>query len=139
MSDVNGTQPIHIRLAEAMIERDQAIEAEKVERAAAEYRCLEAHNGDEKALGSNAEARARTLTLALSADSQYQKALDEAENCRADVQKLQAELAVETDRRRDRHDATLNELAAAIYASVGLFPRTITEAAVAEAAQLVAS
>lgn len=137
MSAVNGTQPIHVRLAEAMIERDQAIEAERVERAFAELRCIEAKNGDEKALGSNAEARARTLTLFLATDADYERAAALAVQCKADVQLLQAELAVETDKRRDRHDATLNELAAAIYASVGLFPHTVIEAAVAEAAQAV--
>lgn len=69
-------------LAEAKTEVEYAkyhldvLEAEEpLERARAERRAIEAAGG-EKALGSNAEARKRSLALALAEDEQYQAHLE---------------------------------------------------------------
>jgi hypothetical protein len=48
----------------------------RIEQAAAEIRAIQEAGGDEKALGSNAEARARALAVAVDKDPQYRAALD---------------------------------------------------------------
>jgi len=46
----------------------------KVAQAQAEARAIQAVGGDEKALGTNAEARQRALTLAVAQDEEYRQA-----------------------------------------------------------------
>lgn len=58
--------------------------------------------GDEKALGANAETRARKLTLALAEDYTYNSACADVESLQSRVDMLKAQIGVAEDERRDR-------------------------------------
>ncbi len=68
-------------------------------RAQAETRVI-TQAGDEKALGSNAEARARALTLALYADDAYLATLSEIRAVEREIADLESELEGLYDQRR---------------------------------------
>lgn len=78
---MSATEKVINVLAQARLDHVAALDTlcackdhEADERARAEARAVEAAGGEEKNLGSNEAARARALTLALSADKDYQLA-----------------------------------------------------------------
>jgi len=68
-------------------------------KARAEQRAIE-NAGEEKALGSNAEARQRALTLALWSDGEYTRAYQERQETEREINDLQVQLEALLDERR---------------------------------------
>lgn len=79
------------KAAHAKYQLDVLEAQEPLERARAEQRAIEAVGGDEKALGSNAESRARALRLALVNDETYQAHLELIDQARKRLLEAQAE------------------------------------------------
>lgn len=87
-------------LAENRAAQRDANDALAAIKAEAEKRAIDAAGGDEKALGANAEARSRALTLALAEDSEYQAILGGVRCAEANNDLLTAEIESRADERR---------------------------------------
>lgn len=86
-------------------------------RARAERRAIDAAGGDEKAMGSNEAARSRALTIALADDDEYRTALANVRSLEAGVLRLEAEIEIARDERRERERLTRERLISAMDAS----------------------
>lgn len=91
---------LRMSLAEARIALRSANDDMAVTKALAESRVIE-EVGGEKALGANAEARERALTLALAQSASYQAGLQRLREMEARVERLQAEVDAVRDARRE--------------------------------------
>lgn len=91
---MNQLADLRRRLAEARITLRQAKDAETSSRAIAETGAIERLNGN---AGKNEAERARNLTIALLNDDTYSAVLVLLRSCEAEVDRLNAEIAIEED------------------------------------------
>lgn len=103
------------RLASENSALRDAREAFAVVKARAETAAIE-RAGGEKALGSNAEARERALTIALADDAEYQTVAVRVRECQRRIDAMQAEIDGHIDRRREWEYGIREKLANALLA-----------------------
>jgi hypothetical protein len=113
MGNAHRLADLRKRLASTQMAARNAREDLAIERAQAEAEAIEAAGGD-KALGANAEARERALTIALSLHQVYQSRLMAARALDEAAASIEAELEGEKDLRRQEEWAVRARLAAAL-------------------------
>lgn len=116
-------------LAEARISLRQAKDTYEVARAIAEQRAIDQLNGS---AGKNEAERSRNLTIVLASDGAYSDVLLLLRSCEAEVDRLNAEIAVEEDAlsqqrlaEREHNDRAIERLATALEATARLTPSII--------------